>query len=171
MVRHRLFRAAGVLATTALLAGCAFSPRTRPLNTGPINDSADSTQGVRRQLEGTWRLLSFETYSPTGEAIKHEAAGELTYDAYGNLVIRAALTGGKPGELSNVLRYSGRAVVDPPNHRLVLQNMQGQGGEVLPNEIKADNVRYYEFDGDVLKLITKDSGGKPTATASWKKAQ
>jgi YD repeat-containing protein len=171
MVRDRFFQAAGVLAAAALVAACAASPRTRPLNTGPINDSADSTSGVRRQLEGTWRLVSFETYSATGEATKHEAAGELTYDAYGNLVVRAALTGGPPGELSKALRYTGRAVVDPQNHRLVLQAMQGQGGEALPATVTPDNVRYYEFDGDVLRLTTKDANGRPTATITWKKAQ
>ena len=49
--------------------------------------------------------------------------------------------------------------------------MQGQGGEALPASVAADNVRYYEFDGDVLKLTTKDQAGRPTATITWKKAQ
>lgn len=171
MLHNRVLAALTVLVATAWLAACAFSPRTRPLNTGPVNDSADSTQGVRRQLQGTWRLLSFETYPAPGQVVKHEAVGELTYDQYGNLLIRAALTGVPAGEQAKLLRYSGRAVVDAQNHRLVLQALEGQGGEALPAAAAADQVRYYEFDGDVLKLTVKDNSGQPTALITWKKAQ
>ncbi len=171
MLRNRLSAAVATFVAGSLLAACAASPRTRPLHTSPVEDSADSTQSVRRQLEGRWTLLSFETYSAPGQAVKHEAVGELTYDAYGNLVIRGALTGVPAGEQAKALRYSGRAVVDVQNHRLVLQAMEGQGGEALPSSVAPDQVRYYEFDGDVLKLTVKDGSGQPTATITWKKAQ
>ncbi len=168
---NRIVPAVALLVLSGLLAACAFSPRTRPLNTGPIEKSADSTQGVRRQLEGKWTLVSVETFSAQGQATRQEAVGELTYDAYGNLVIRAALTGVPAGEQANLLRYSGRAVIDTQNRRLILQDLKGQGGEALPPEVTANQARYYEFDGDTLKLTTKDSAGRPTATITWKKAQ
>lgn len=170
-LRHRILTAVAAVAAGALLAGCSFSPRARPLDVGDIEKSPESTQGVRRQLQGRWTLVSFETYEPGGQVKKHEAAGELTYDEYGNLLIRAALTDVPAGEQANLLRYEGRAVVDAPNHKLVLQNMQGQGGEALPSAVAADNVRYYEFAGDQLKLTTKDREGRPTATITWKKSQ
>jgi hypothetical protein len=81
------------------------------------------------------------------------------------------LTGVPPGEQAQLLRYEGRAVVDVQNHRLVLQAMEGQGGENLPATVAANQVRYYEFDGDMLKLTTKDDEGRPTATITWKRAQ
>jgi hypothetical protein len=171
MLRNGRLAALGVLAISASLVACAASPRTRPLNTGPINNAADSTQGVRRQLQGKWTLLSFETYPAAGQVVKQEAVGELTYDEYGNLVIRGALTGVPAGEQANLLHYSGRAVVDPPNHRLILQALQGQGADALPAAVANDQVRYYEFDGDVLKLTLKDGNGRPTATVTWKRAQ
>jgi hypothetical protein len=172
MKTHRRMPAAvSVLAVGALLIGCSFSPRTRPLDVGDIEKSPESTQGVRRQLEGTWKLVSFETYEAGGQAKPHQAAGELKYDQYGNLVIRAALTDVPAGEQASLLRYEGRAVIDAPNRKLVLQNMQGQGGEALPTAVAADNVRFYEFAGDLLKLTAKDSNGNPTATITWKKSQ
>jgi len=171
MPRHRVLAAAVALAAVVSLAACAASPRTRPLQTNPVNDAADSTQSVRRQLEGKWTLVAFETYPAAGQVAKLEAVGELTYDAYGNLVIRAALTGVPSGEMAKLLRYSGRAVVDPQNHRLVLQAMEGQGGQALPAAVAAEQVRYYEFDGNLLKLTVKDRDGRPTAMIIWKKAQ
>jgi hypothetical protein len=102
---------------------------------------------------------------------QHPAAGELTYDQYGNLVIRAALTDVPAGEQANLLRYEGRAVIDAPNRQLILQGLQGQGGEALPASVAANNVRFYEFAGDVLKLTAKDGEGRPTATITWKKSQ
>jgi hypothetical protein len=170
-LRHRVLAAAGAIAAGALLAACSFSPRTRPLDVGDVEKAPESTQGVRRQLQGTWKLVSFETYESGGQAKKHEAAGELKYDEYGNLTIRAALTDVPAGEQANLLRYEGRAVIDAQNRKLVLQAMQGQGGEALPAAVAANNVRYYEFAGDLLKLTTKDSDGRPTATITWKKGQ
>jgi hypothetical protein len=169
--RHLIPAAAGVVVAVAMLAACSFSPRQRPLDVGPVNDAPESTQGVRKQLQGKWKLVSFETYPAAGQAVKHEAVGELTYDEYGNLVIRAALTDVPSGEQANLLRYEGRAVVDPPNRRLVLQAMEGSGGEALPTAVTANNVRFYEFSGDLLKLTTKDADGRPTATITWKKGQ
>ena len=67
--------------------------------------------------------------------------------------------------------YTGRAVVDTQNRRLVLQDLQGRGGEAAPAEVATNNVRYYEFAGDELKLTTKDGSGRPTATITWKKSQ
>ncbi len=171
MLRQRVLAGVGVVAAGMLLAGCAASPRTRPLDVGPVNDAPESTQAVRRQLQGKWRLLAFETYPAAGQVVKHEAVGELTYDDFGNLVIRAALTDVPAGEQASLLRYSGRAVVDAQNHRLVLQAMEGQGAEALPASVAANNVRYYEFAGDLLKLTTKDPDGRPTATITWKKGQ
>jgi hypothetical protein len=169
-LRHRTAAAAAAIAASALLAACSFSPRTRPLDTGDINKSPESTQGVRRQLQGKWKLVSVETYE-AGKAVKREAAGELTYDEYGNLLIRAALTDVPAGEQASLLRYEGRAVIDAQNRRIVLQNMQGTGGEALPATVAQNNVRYYEFAGDLLKLTAKDSDGKPTATITWQKSQ
>jgi hypothetical protein len=171
MLHNRALSALALLAAGGLVAACAASPRTRPLNTSPVNEGADSTQSVRRQLQGRWTLVSFETYPAPGQVSKQDAVGELTYDEYGNLVIRAALTGVPAGEQAKLLRYSGRAVVDAQNHRLVLQALEGQGGEALPAAVAAEQARYYEFDGDLLKLTVKDSNGRPTAMITWKKAQ
>jgi hypothetical protein len=170
-LRNQSLVATCVVAAAGWLIACAASPRQRPLNVGPIASGPDSIESVRRLLQGRWTLVSFQTFSAAGEATPQQAVGEMTYDEYGNLLVRGALTGVPSGELAAVLRYSGRAVIDAPNRRLVLQSLQGQGSEGLPAEAAADQWRYYEFDAGLLKLTVKDSAGRPTATVTWKKAQ
>ncbi len=170
-VRCRTVASLAVVAGTFLLVACAASPRTRPLAIGPANSGPESVEGVRRQLQGKWTLVSLETFSAAGETTALKATGEMLYDEYGNLVLRGALTDAAPGELGSVLRYSGRAVIDVPNRRLVLQDLKGQGADALPAVVTADLARYYEFDGGVLKLTVKDDSGRPKATVTWKKAQ
>ncbi len=154
------------------LMACAASPRRRPLDLGPVKAGPDSIEAVRRQFQGRWTLLSFETFPATGgPAVRHEATGELTYDEYGNLVVRGALPGAEPGAPAALLRYVGRAVIDVANRRLILQDLEGRGGEVLPASIAAEQARYYEFEADVLKLSVKDGSGRRTAVITWKKAQ
>ncbi len=171
-LRRQSLLATTVFVLTGWLMACAMSPRTRPLNIGPVETGPDTAEAVRRQLQGRWTLLSFETFPATGgPAIRHEAAGELTYDEYGNLVVRGALAGKEAGAPAAVLRYVGRAVIDVANHRLILQDLEGRGGEVLPASIAAEQVRYYEFEADLLKLSVKDGSGRPTALITWKKAQ
>ncbi len=155
----------------SLVAACAASPRQRPIKMGPVDTGAGSLEGTRRQLQGRWTLLSFETYPSPGEVVQHKAAGELIYDEYGNLQIRGSLEGREAGTDSSVLRYSGRAVIDAANSRLVLQDLKGQGGEALPGGVTPDKVRYYEFVGDLLKIAVKDASGRPTASVTWKRAE
>ncbi|HUL99997.1 MAG TPA: hypothetical protein VLU24_11430 [Mycobacterium sp.] len=159
-----------VVATAGLMA-CAASERTRPLNIGPVAGGPETIESVRRQLQGRWRLVSFETFPASGPAVALKATGELTYDEYGNMTVRGALPGDSPGAPASLLRYSGRAVIDVTNHRLVLQAVQGQGGDVLPDAVLPDQARYYEFEPGLLKLTVKDSSGRPTATITWKRAQ
>jgi hypothetical protein len=140
---------------------------------GPVDTGPGSLESVRRQLEGTWELLSAEAVDPTGKATPRKAVGRLTYDAYGNLNISAKLedTGAAPTSVSGLLSYSGRAVIDPPKSRLVLMDVKSRlpSGEPLPAEVSADKVRYYALEGDVLSLTVKDSAGVTTAKTTWRK--
>ncbi len=169
---RRSLLATYVVVLTVWLMACAASRRTRLLDIGPVKTGPDTAEAVRRQLQGRWMLLSLETFPATGgPAVRHEATGELTYDEYGNLVVRGALPGAEPGGPAALLRYVGRAVIDVANRRLILQDLEGGGGEVLPAGIEAERARYYQFEADLLKLSIKDGSGRPTAVITWKKAQ
>jgi hypothetical protein len=40
---------------------------------------------------------------------------------------------------------------------------------MVPRWVGGDNVRHYEFDGDLLKLSLKTPEGRITATLTWRR--
>ncbi len=162
-------RAATVLLALALCA-CSAAPRQRPIKMGEVDTGAGSVESARRQLEGTWELVSFETYPAPGQKIPQKATGVLTYDAYGNLEIvgRLEQPGGSPGAGAPLLSYKGRAVIDAGQQQLRVVDTQGDTSK-LPSEASTQYLRRYVIDGDQLTLSMIDGAGHPTATTTWKR--
>ena len=158
-----------------MASGCAgSSERGRPIPLGPVESGPNSLETVRRVFEGSWDLVSAETYGATGQPSVLKGKGRLTYDAYGNLNVDARFDEGQEqsdGSISKLLSYKGRAVIDVAASRLVLQDMQKrtESGAEVPDAMAAANVRYYSFDGDLLTLTIKDAAGKTTAKTVWRR--
>lgn len=157
-----------------LLAGCQASPRQRPIELGPVDKSSGSLDAVRKQLEGTWTLVSLEAYPEAGPAVLAKASGQMTYDHYGNVTFKGTVEGSGGAGASDASRYlnlKGRAVIDPATQRLwVVEGESDLSGGTLPASVSADKVRYYEFSGDVLRMSVKDADGRVTARIVWRKA-
>jgi hypothetical protein len=155
------------------LCGCwggSSEPRVRPVKMGEVDTGANSVESVRRQLQGTWDLVTLEVTSPSGP-VKVPAKGQLKYDEYGNMSMTGSVTDASnvaPG----VLTISGRAVIDPTKHMLRFANVTGDttaAEQALDSNIDPAKVRYYEFVGELLKTTVKDASGATTATATWKR--
>ena len=153
------------------LAGCEAAPRARPVKMGPVDTGANSVEAVRRQLKGTWHLVSLDVYSADGEKHPAQATGTLTYDEFGNMTIRGKVTGGAKIEEAD-LNLSGRVTIDPGTRMLRFGGITADTPDERRLDPKLDpaHVRYYEFDGDLLKTTTKDASGATTATITWQKA-
>lgn len=152
-----------------VLGGCAAKPREMPLRTDRIEEGAGSLEAVRRQLEGTWDLQSFETYPAPGKTVTQKARAVLTYDAYGNMTIDGRLE--QPDALPSAaefLSYKGRIVIDVASNQLRVVDTTGDNA-MLPAEASTNLVRKYSFQGDVLTLSMIDAKGQPTAKTTWKK--
>ncbi len=150
--------------------GGTSDPRVRPVKMGDVDTGATSMEAVRRQLQGTWELVSLEVMSPGGTLAKVPARGQLTYDEFGNLQMSGTVN--DPNIDSGVLRLSGRAVIDPTKHMLRLMDVKGtttSAEQALDSQIDPAKVRYYEFVDDLLKTTVKDAKGATTATATWKR--
>ena len=164
-----------VAVALVVASGCAGSPeRGRPIPLGPVESGPNSLESVRRVFEGSWDLVSAETYGATGQPVVIKGKGRLTYDAYGNLNVDARFDEGQEqanGSIAKLLSYKGRAVIDVAASRLVLQDMQkrAESGADAPEGMSAANVRYYSFDGDLLTLTIKDAAGKTTAKTVWRR--
>jgi hypothetical protein len=174
--------------TVASLAGCAPTPggsasgpkvapvtggeRGRAVKAGDVATGAGTLEGVRRQLEGKWDLVSLATVDATGRTNPVPATGHMTYDAYGNLDLDIEIT--DPAALKSLgaqtgsLDLKGRAVIDAAQGTLRVQAVTPASGTAAPDNI--ERVRFYEFQGNALKLTAKDAAGKTTGISTWKRA-
>src|SRR5579884_2648032 len=120
--------AAALVAAAGCNPGPLPSPRTGVPSSAPIALSSDAPTGnvetIRRQLSGTWDLVSLEAAPETGGArAAITATGTLTYDEFGNLTIDAHTTDADaPVAAREVPRvaFKGRAVIDAPRSELQL---------------------------------------------------
>src|SRR6478672_10386082 len=111
-----------LLLTLPVVTGCQAAPRARPVKMGPVDTGAGSLESVRRQLQGSWDLVSLEVMAAGGTPVKVAATGHLKYDEFGNLSIDGRVTEASTGGIDpNVLNMSGRAVIDPDKHMLRFQ--------------------------------------------------
>ncbi len=178
-MRHRLAPAAAAVAFVAVAAcnpGPLPSPRTGVASSAPIaldrDESTGNIETVRRQLAGTWDLVSLEAVPETGgPRAEVTATGVLTYDDYGNLTIDARTKDpDAPAAAREVPRVSfkGRAVIDAPKSELQLMALTGN---VEPSEVLSpERRRRYKFEGvDRLTLESMDQNGQITAVSVWKR--
>jgi hypothetical protein len=70
---------------------------------------------------------------------------------------------------NGVISTEGRAVVDMAGHKLtyVLEGQPPIGAPAGP--LATNRPRYWQVDGDVLTLTTKDDNGKTLSVGRWKK--
>lgn len=152
------------------LAGCESAPRARPVKMGDVASGGDSVESIRRQLKGTWDLVSLELVAANGAKTPVQASGRLTYDDYGNMAMKGSIAGGQTIDPS-VLNLTGQVAIDPTQHSFRFTQIRAGSADdrrVDPT-IDASKVRYYEFEGDTLKTTLKDAKGATTAVAAWKK--
>lgn len=176
----RLLRA--LVSLTLLVAasaslGCAGQPRQRPIKTSPVESGAGTTEQARKFLQGRWSLMSFEVYPPGAERIAVKGAGTLTYDDFGNLAMEirvdeaAAQMLNKAGIVTRqgAISTTGRAVIDMQGKKLtyVLEGQPPAGAAAGP--LAASRPRYWQVEGDVLTLTTRDDAGSPLSVGTWKR--
>jgi hypothetical protein len=157
----------------ATVSACASSrPRQRPVEGGAVEAGPGSLESVRRQLEGTWNLMSAEVMSAVGVKTTLKASAVLTYDAYGNLSLKGDFEDpAATAEQKATLNFTGRAVIDTQRQVLRLLDLQQSEGEfaALPADLAAGRERAYAFSGDLLTLTVKDAKGRVTAVNTWRK--
>jgi hypothetical protein len=166
---------AGLLVACAvglvLQAGCAAKPRERPLNIGPVDTGPGSLEATRRALQGTWTLVSLDVLDASGARQPVKATGRLTYDAYGNMTISGTIEN-DPVKTPALLEFKGRIVIDTARKQFYAADLvAGQpvdAAQLAP--VSADKARRYELTSDSLTVTYMDAAGRPTATASWRRA-
>ena len=119
-------------------------------------------------LVGTWRLVSCEAHTSSGEIqypLGRDVVGQLFYDVHGNMsahvmsVDRPTFVSDDSGSGTDAevraafeahTSYFGRYTIDTST-RTVIHHVQGAS---YPNWIGQDQIRYYRIDGSHLILST-----------------
>lgn len=134
--------------------------------------AAESTDAVRQKFIGDWVLVSFVRFPENAGQIAMDYIGRLRYDEAGymmglgmprDLPMQAR---GSTEQVTGGFAYWGKVSIEPENGR-VIHHVEGSPGAA--QWVGQDNVRYYEFDGDLLKLSLKDATGRITATLTWRR--
>jgi hypothetical protein len=167
------------LLAAAVLFGipaCAAAPLDKKIPGGPIDQGPGSVAAARRYLEGRWSLESFEVHPPQKPAVTVKGAGTLVYDEFANLTIEIRTDRAVSDMLraagidirdDGLISSTGRTTVDMPNRTLtyMIQGQPTAGGGPLA----LSRPRYWQVDGDVLTLTTKDDAGAVLSVGKWKK--
>jgi hypothetical protein len=163
------------VAVLMMVPACATSrPRQRPVEGGAVTTGPGSLESVRKQLEGSWNLVSAEIVSAAGTRTPVKSSAVLSYDAYGNFSMKGVVDDpAATAEQTAALNFTGRAVIDTQRHVLRLLDVQQSDSEfaTLPAEMAARRERAYAFEGELLTLTVKDSAGRVTAVNTWRKAR
>ena len=169
MTRNReTWKAVALVVSVAALAGCKGGPRDVPVRLSPTTGTLEQ---VRRQIEGTWELVSFEAAGEDGRLVTVASAGRLSYDAFGNFEIDGRILDPASGVPETRLDLKGRAVIDVQNQRLWIEpDSASTGADVIPEGASPERVRYYDLAGDQMTLTVKDAAGTVTARTVWRRA-
>ena len=98
--------------------------------------------------------------------------GRLSYDRAGNMS-GLGMPSGLPelereagDRLTGGFAYWGKVTVDDEK-KIVIHHVEGS--PLMPGWVGGDNVRFYEFEGDLLRLSLKNAEGRTTATLTWRR--
>jgi hypothetical protein len=175
--------AIGVILTA--ISACTGGAIKKPLSTSPIASGINTVESVRKELEGTWTLVSLVVQNATGGRATPEATGTLVSDAYGNLKIEYRLSdlglkaldaiGVRPP--TPVIVTDGRAVINPQDKSIQYVPPDASKRAFDPNLAAAranpfalERLRYYVLTTDgMLTLSTRHDNGQDAAVSRWKK--
>jgi hypothetical protein len=179
MQLERVWNTAAIVVMLATVAACAASERQRVVSMGPVATGAGTTATARKFLEGRWLLESAVITPAGGKPITLKGTGVLNYDDFGNMEMNIKADEASSDLLraggivipDGVISTTGRTAIDMQNKTLTYilegqpSSMRTGGGPLAPNR-----PRYWEVNGDVLTLTTKDDNGAPLSVSRWKKS-
>jgi hypothetical protein len=161
-----------VLLLGLTFGACASAPREKPINVGEAATGPGSLAAVRKQLEGSWTLVSYEIVQ-NGRRQRLDATAEMTYDQFGNLNMIGELKNPDPSRETRpaLLNYSGRAVIDVEKSelRFVVENSRDPLPRSVEANVKPENVRHFTIRDSLLELTISDANGQATGFSTWRR--
>lgn len=136
-----------------------------------VSNQATAMDNPYTQFIGDWELESYVVFPEQGSARDMDYVGYLSYDEHGNMA-GLGMPRNLPQQVDNGgqnragFAYWGGVTVDAQNERVI---HHVQGSPTQPQWVGGDNIRFYEFEGGLLKLSLKDAEGRVSATLTWRR--
>ena len=138
---------------------------------GPLT-AVGQAQTDAERFVGDYTLISYVTFPEAGPAVDMQYVGRLSYDRAGNMS-GLGMPSGLPerereagSRLTGGFAYWGKVTVDDEK-KIVIHHVEGS--PLMPGWVGGDNVRFYGFEGDPLRLSLKNAEGRTTATLTWRR--
>ena len=135
-------------------------------------DAVGQAQTDAERFVGDYTLISYVAFPEAGPAVDMQYVGRLNYDRVGNMS-GLGMPSGLPerereagSRLTGGFAYWGKVTVDDQK-KIVIHHVEGS--PLMPGWVGGDNVRFYEFEGDLLRLSLKNAEGRTTATLTWRR--
>lgn len=137
-----------------------------------LTAATDPTDPKYQQFIGDWELVSYLQFPEGGGERDMNYVGYLSYDAHGNMAglgmpqdLPERAAGASERTLGGFAYWGGVSV--DVQRGVVIHHVEGS--PMVPQWVGGENVRYYEFVGNLLKLSLKDATGRTTATLTWRR--
>ena len=153
--------AIGMTGVALSAAGCVQPNKVRNERHGLANTGAGSLMETRKALEAV---------DEQGARRPVKASGQLAYDAYSNMTIRAVVD--DPALTTPlVLDYQGRIFIDPVKKEFYPADLRSDKPVELSQTpaIAPDKVRRYELTPDAFVVTYLDASAKPAFVARWRR--
>jgi|SRR5689334_16294538 hypothetical protein len=185
---HRNWRWVVVVMMPVVAIACAGGPRQKPLPTKPIETGENTTNAVRKQLEGRWTLVAYRASTLDGKSQDIDADGLLVFDGFGTLQIQYKIKDAGVQTLNRLgikspnatISESGRVVIDTQKNLITyasndftkqLLAADPELAKKRANPYALERVRTYAFDSDgLLTLTTHYDNGMEALMSRWKRA-
>ena len=164
-----------ILAGVVVLAGV---PVVLALTSEP--ESADAAPVGAAEFDsrfvGTWELVSYVTFRESGEAIDNNYIARIIYDEFGNMagIGMPRDLHERPRAADGTQQRSGFAYFSWTELRAdegyVIHHVVGS--PLTPSWVGSGQVRYFEFEDDLLKLSLREDDrpdGRITGTLTWRR--
>jgi hypothetical protein len=151
----------------------------------PIDTGAKSVVAARKNLEGTWDLVSLDVQSLDGQQRTVEAGGTLVLDEFGNLDIKYRIADAGLQALDSIglkspnpeIATSGKVMIDATQQRVTFVGDDHIDRAFDPdlaarkaNPFALERMRYYSIEpSGILTLTTRYDNGKNAATSRWRR--
>lgn len=180
-------RVFAAVCVAAALSACAPKARERPLPIGDIASGPNTVEAARKQLQGSWVMTALEVTAVDGRKAALDAAGSMSFDAFGNMNIeykltdeaRKVLQGFGINQPTPVISTTGSVAINPVTREVTYMgendtqralNFDRELAERRANPFALERKRYYEIAQDgTMTLSTRYDDGKTAATSRWRK--